>query len=262
MGTRTGYPHGAFSFVDVMTTDVEGARSFYARLFGWSAETMRAGGAEEYTLFSLAGAPVAGAFEQPQEQRDQAIPPNWISYVNVDDAYKTTELAREAGGTIMVEPRDVVDAGRMSAILDPQGAGFCIWEPRSHFGAGIVNEPGALTWNELRSPDPHSVIGFYEQLFGWNHQEIDMGNGLAYITVKVGDRSNGGMIPSQVMGSDVPSHWGVYFAVEDTDSTVEKAQELGARLLAPPMDVPKGRFASLADPQGAAFSIFSGQLDP
>ena len=262
MGKRTGYPHGTFSFADVMTTDVDGAKSFYSEFFGWSAQTTRAGTAEEYTLFSMDGAPVAGTFVQPPEQRDQGIPPNWVSYINVDDVDETSRLAREAGGSVVVEPRDVADAGRMSAILDTHGAGFCIWEPRKHFGAGIVNEPGAMSWNELRSPDPKSVQNFYTLLFGWSYQETDMGGGLAYVGVNVGGKLNGGMIPSQVMGPDVPPHWGVYFAVEDTDEAVERAQGIGAKVLAPPMDVPMGSFASLADPQGAAFSILAGQLDP
>jgi predicted enzyme related to lactoylglutathione lyase len=259
MGKRTEYPHGTFSFADVMATDVEGATSFYTEFFGWSAHTLRPGEETEYTLFSKEGAPVAGTFVQPPEAGG---PPNWVSYVNVDDADKTAALAREAGGSVVIEPRDVEDAGRMAVILDPQGAGLCAWQPREHFGAGIVNEPGALAWNELRSPDPTAVLRFYEQLFGWSFQETDMGSGLAYITVKVGDKSNGGMIPSQVLGADMPPHWGVYFGVEDTDKDVERAGELGAKVLAPPMDVPMGRFASLMDPQGAAFSIFSGKLDP
>jgi predicted enzyme related to lactoylglutathione lyase len=262
MGKRTEYPHGFFSFADVMTTDVEGAKSFYTAFFGWSAQTQRAGQETEYTLFLKEGAPVAGTFEQPPESRERGMPPSWVSYVNVDDADKAAELARDGGGTVVVGPQDVVDAGRMAAFLDPQGAGLCAWQPRNHFGAGIVNEPGAMTWNELRSPDPRSVTGFYERIFGWSYEETDMGRGLAYITVKVGDESNGGMIPSQVMGPDVPPHWGVYFAVEDTDKAVERAEGLGAKVLAPPMDVPMGRFASFMDPQGAAFSIFSGKLDP
>lgn len=137
---------------------------------------------------------------QPPEQRDQGIPPNWVSYINVDDVDETSRLAREAGGSVVVEPRDVAGAGRMSAILDTHGAGFCIWEPRKHFGAGIVNEPGAMSWNELRSPDPKSVQNFYTQLFGWSYQETDMGGGLAYVGVNVGGKLNGGMILSQVMG--------------------------------------------------------------
>jgi predicted enzyme related to lactoylglutathione lyase len=262
MGKRTQYPSGTFSFVDAMTTDVEGAKSFYTRFFDWSAETMRAGEESEYTLFSKDGAPVAGTFELREEQRAQGIPPNWVSYINVDDVDKMTERAREAGGTIRVEPYDIADAGRMSVVSDPPGAAFCMWEPRAHFGAGIVNEPGAFSWNELRTPDPSAVRGFYEDLFGWTYRESDMGNGFTYTTIINGGKSNGGMIPSQIIGTDIPPHWGVTFAVEDTDNAVELAEGLGAKVLMPPMDVPTGRIAALMDPQGAAFSLFSGTLDP
>jgi predicted enzyme related to lactoylglutathione lyase len=132
VGKRTEYPHGTFSFADVMTTDVDGAKSFYSEFFGWSAQTTRAGTAEEYTLFSMDGAPVAGTFEQPPEQRDRGIPSNWVSYITVDDVDETSRFAREAGGIVVVEPKDVADAGRMAAILDTHCAGFCIWEPRKH----------------------------------------------------------------------------------------------------------------------------------
>jgi uncharacterized protein len=262
MGKRTEYPHGTFSFADVMTSDVEGAKSFYTEFFGWSAETLRAGEDSEYTLFSKDGAPVAGTFALRPEQREQGIPPNWVSYINVDDVDKTTELAREAGGMILVEPNEIADAGRMSVVGDPQGAAVCLWEPRGHFGAGIVNEPGALSWNELRSPDPSAVKDFYANVLGWTYQETDMGGGLTYTSIRVGEKSNGGMIPSAVLGGDMPPHWGVYFAVENTDDEVKRAESLGGKVLAPPMDVPMGRFAPLVDPQGAAFSIFSGTLDP
>jgi uncharacterized protein len=263
MGKRTHYRHGTFSWVDLMTTDVEGAKAFYAGLFGWTEET-RPGdeAAGDYTMFSLDGALVAGAFEQRSDQREQGIPPNWLSYVAVDDVDKSTAVAMDAGGTVLAEPFDVVDAGRMSVIEDPQGAVFAMWEARRHTGAAVVNEPGALSWNELRAQDPNGALPFYEQLFGWTSQKNDMGGGLDYVTVKVGDKSNGGMIPSQIFGSDIPQHWGVYFAVEDTDKAVAKAEELGAKLLAPPTDVPMGSFAALMDPQGAAFSILSGKLDP
>jgi uncharacterized protein len=262
MGKRTSYPNGTFSFADVMTTDVEGAKSFYTQFFDWGAHTLREGTDSEFTLFHKEGAPVAGTFDLPQDQRDQGVPPNWVSYVNVDDVDKATERARDSGATIVVEPYDVADAGRLSVFLDPQGAALCLWEPRAHFGAGVVNEPGALSWNELRSPDPEGIKGFYTDLFGWTYVGTDMGNGLEYTGIRIGDKSNGGIIPSQVIGSDIPPHWGVYFGVEDTDKAVERAEGLGAKVLAPPMDVPMGRFAPLLDPQGAAFSVFAGNFDP
>jgi uncharacterized protein len=263
MGKRTEYPHGAFSWVDLMTTDLESAKSFYSGLFDWSHETRLAqGDAGEYMMFSLEGAYVAGAFALTPDQLEAGVPPNWFSYVNVDDVDGATTVAREAGGTVRREPFDVIDAGRMSVIEDPQGAVLGMWEPKRHTGAQVVNEPGALTWNELRSPDPSGVMPFYERLFGWSFLDADMGGGLAYTSVRLGDRSNGGMIPSRVFGGDTPAHWAAYFAVENTDKSVAKVEELGGKVIAPPMDVPMGRFAAFLDPQGAACSIFSGQLDP
>ena len=262
MGKRTKYDPGTFSFVDLTTTDIEGAKSFYSDLFGWTHETSPAGETGEYTMFSKDGLPVAGGFQQSPEMTEQGAPPAWLSYVTVENVDKAATNAQALGANVISAPFDVLDAGRMAVIMDPQGAVFAVWEPRKHPGAGLVNEPGSLTWNELRSPDPKAALPFYEQLFGWSAEESDMGGGMTYVTHKVGDRVNGGMIPTQIFGEGVPPHWGVYFTVEDTDKATARVQELGGKLLAPPMDVPMGRFAALTDPQGAYFSIFSGNLDP
>jgi len=88
----------------------------------------------------LNGQPVAGL--GPQMNPD--APAAWTTYVSVDDADKSAELASDAGGRVLLEPFDVLTVGRMAIILDPVGAAIAMWQPRDHIGAGLVNEPGAL----------------------------------------------------------------------------------------------------------------------
>ena len=142
MGKRTDYPAGTFSWVDLATTDPDGAKSFYGALFGWDAEDMAAGGAGTYTRLRLGGDDVAGLYRQGDDQRDAGIPPNWLSYVTVDDVTETTGRARELGATVVGEPLEVMDVGRMAVIQDATGATVALWEPRRHIGAGRVNDTG------------------------------------------------------------------------------------------------------------------------
>jgi hypothetical protein len=150
----------------------------------------------------------------------------------------------------------------MAAILDTHGAGFCIWEPRKHFGAGIVNEPGAMSWNELCSPDPKSVQDFYTRLLGWTYQETDMGGGLAYVGVNVGGKLNGGMIPSQVMGPDVPSHWGRLLRSRGHGRGGGKSPGDRSKGAGAAHGRSQGQLRFARGSPGAAFSILAGQLDP
>jgi predicted enzyme related to lactoylglutathione lyase len=257
MGTRTEYAPGTFSWADLATTDVEGAKSFYGQLFDWNAEETPGGELGTYTMFLRNGRSVAACYEQ----RDPGVPPFWMSYVTVDDLDGACNTAQELGARVLQEPFDAMGAGRMAVISDPQGAVFALWLPKTSIGAEVVNEPGTLTWNELRTSDTDAAVRFYQALFGWNAQGIDMGPAGTYTTIKVGDRSNGGILPILEQMGPVSPHWGVYFGVEDCDRAVARVQELGGRLASPPMDVPAGRFAVVMDPQGAAFSLFSGEFD-
>jgi predicted enzyme related to lactoylglutathione lyase len=261
MGERSSYAPGTFSWVDLSTTDLEGATSFYEGLFGWQHNDAPVGEEQVYRMFHLDGKDVAAASVQREEERSQGIPPHWNCYVTVTSADESAAKAAELGGTVFLEPFDVMDVGRMAVIADPTGAVLAVWEPRRHIGARIVNEPGALCWNELATNDVAAAKKFYEGLFGWSTE--DMGDG-AYTMVRVGDRTNGGIRPMGEMESGMPPNWLAYFAVPDSDESAAKAGELGGNAIVPPMDVPVGessRIAVIADPQRAVFGIFSGPLD-
>ncbi|HEY5199191.1 MAG TPA: VOC family protein [Solirubrobacteraceae bacterium] len=257
MPERTQYTPGTFSWADLATTDPVAAKAFYGELFGWVAEDMPVGDGVFYSMMRLDGKDVAGISPQPQAQREAGVPPLWNSYVTVESADASAARAAELGATVHAGPFDVMDSGRMAVIADPQGAYFMVWEKRGHFGAGLVNAPGALCWNELASPDPQASADFYAALFGWEISPMD-GMPMAYFVIKNGDRSNGGITE---LPPGVPTHWLVYLATEEIDAAIAKAEELGATKLSGPHDIGIAKFAVIADPQGAAFALYAGQLD-
>jgi predicted enzyme related to lactoylglutathione lyase len=156
---------------------------------------------------------------------------------------------------------DVMDLGRMAAFVDPTGAFFGVWQPRSFAGAGIVNEPGALSWNELNTRDPETAKEFYRSVFGWDARPFQMEGGDYTTLHRAGeDRSIGGMLDMRGrVPEDVPPRWMTYFAVDDADATAERAKELGGSVTLGPTDIPDvGRFAILTDPHGAHFAVIRG----
>jgi uncharacterized protein len=257
MGERTEHAPGTFSWTDLATTDTDGAKAFYGGLFGWTAEDMPSGEGGVYSMMSRDSKQVCAITSQQQGQIDAGVPPLWNSYITVESADATAARAGELGASVHAGPFDVVGAGRMAVIADPQGAFFMIWEPRANFGAQLVNEPGALCWNELASPDPQAAADFYAALFGWEVTPME-GMPMAYFVIKNGERSNGGITE---LPPGVPTHWLVYFATEEIDSGVAKAEQLGATKLSGPHDIGIAKFAVIADPQGATFALYAGQLD-
>jgi predicted enzyme related to lactoylglutathione lyase len=255
MPERTEYAAGTPSWTDLATPDPDASQKFYGTLFGWQFNTEDTGDPEmPYIMVMQGGKPVAGMMKLSAEMAAGGMPPVWSTYITVADVEAATKKAEGLGATVLSGPMDVMTAGRMSVLSDPQGAVFCIWEAKDSIGAEIVNEPVSMTWNELISPDIEGSKKFYRGLFGWNPQSMAMGDGPEYTMWQLGENGVGGAMPPPMEG--MPPFWGVYFSVADTDATVAKAKELGATVLAEPMDLPDvGRMAALADPQGAVFSI-------
>lgn len=252
----TKYPAGTFSWVDLATTDAAGAKQFYTELMGWTVFDIPMGPDSFYTMLQLEGRDVAGLSQMSAEQQAQGMPAMWNSYVTVENADESAEKAAALGGTVLAPPFDVFDSGRMAVVQDPTGAVFSVWQAKSHIGAKLVNIPGTLTWNELATKDAAQAKAFYSQLFGWEMQAQDMGNGMEYTTFMNKGRANGGMMQMTEEWGDIPPHWMVYFAVADCDASVEKATSLGATVMMPPQDIPEvGRFSVIQDPQGAALTL-------
>lgn len=246
----SSYPAGTPSWVDHAARDLSASNAFYSALFGWSAEDQ---GEEmgHYTIFTKDGKTVAGNMTAMGEGQPSA----WVSYISVEDADDTTDRAKKAGAVVYAGPMDVAEIGRMAIFADPSGAVIGIWQPKTFAGAELANEPGSFVWNELNTRDLPAAKAFYQEVFGWAANDMDMG-GMTYTEWKLGDKPVAGMqAMPEMVPAEVPSHWLVYFSVDDTDATVAKANAAGAATLFPPTDIPPGRFSVLADPEGAAFAV-------
>jgi predicted enzyme related to lactoylglutathione lyase len=259
MGERTRYDPGTFCWVGLATSDVAAARAFYGSLFGWEVEDIDAGVAGVYTMLRYGGKEVAILYRQQPEARAAGAPPHWTSYISVEDADAAVARAQElGGGAVFRAPFDVLDAGRVAAIGDPTGAVVSLWQPRSRIGAEVVNATRALCWNELATSDVERSKSFFGQLLGWEYETDERG----YVWVRNAGRLNGGMREWTEQERQAPPAWLPYFTVESADDAARQAAALGGRGLMPTADSPRGRYAVIADPQGAAFAVFEGETDP
>lgn len=247
------YEPGVFCWVDLMARDMEAAKRWYSQLFGWEMtptdENM------SYSNAMQGGEMVAGIGGMPDEMQKQGVPAVWSSYAYTDDCAKLEAAAREHGAKIIAPTMQVGEYGSMAVFMDPGGATVGLWQPGTHRGAGIVNKPNSLCWNELVTRDAAGSKAFYAKVFGWTYDAMPMED-FEYAVIKVGERPNGGIMPMVgPMWEGIPPHWMVYFAVANTDAMARKCEQLGGKIMVPPTDMQVGRFSVLSDPQGAVFTV-------
>ena len=254
MVTRdTAWANGTPCWVDLGVPDIAKASAFYAALFGWEAQPgpPEAGG---YTVCRKDGRQVAGI---GPNMGPAGSPSAWTTYLAADDAAETAAKIKTAGGQIVMGPMDVMDQGRMAIAADPAGATFGLWQARAHTGVQLANEPGSLSWNENLSRDLDRNKSFYHEVFGYEYGDIGDA-GFRYSTLKIDGTEVGGIGElDSGFPAEVPAHWSVYFAVEDTDAAVASVDALGGATLRPAWDTPYGRMAMVADNHGASFSLIS-----
>jgi predicted enzyme related to lactoylglutathione lyase len=257
----TSYEPGAPSWTELSTTDEQGALSFYGALFGWEDDPQEMGPNWYYHMQKLNGQYACSIYQQGEEERSQNVPPHWNIYFTVKDADETVAAVGQNGGQAVFGPMDVFEAGRMAMCQDPQGAFFAVWQPKQHIGAGIKAETGAMFWNELLTTDRAAAVDFYTSVLGMERGEVMQPH--EYAMLQAGGETVAGVMQITPEMGEFPPHWSVYFGVDDADATAEQAKSLGANVYVPPTDIvpfegqpPIGRFAALADPQGASFSIF------
>ena len=240
MTEMRSYPPGYFCWVELATGDWKAAKKFYGSLFGWTTEEMPMGDQPPYVMLKSKGKSVGALYENKKAK------PAWLSYVAVSSADETAKKAKKLGGTILSEPFDVMTAGRMANLQDPEGSKFAIWQANQHKGAELINEPNAMCWNELYATDLAKEGKFYSGLFGWKLKTTP-----EYTEIHVGQTAIAGMLRMEPMKG-----WFPYFCVTDCDAAVKKATASGAKIHVEPKDIPKvGRFSFLADPQGATFAV-------
>ena len=280
MFERDGYPPSVPCWVDTAQPDPVAATEFYGALFGWEFEDrMPAGAGGHYFVAKLRGRDVAAVGSRPQETDSTPV---WNTYIWVESADDAAAEAKDAGGTVLVEPFDVLDAGRMAVLADPSGAVFSVWQANEHKGAQLVNEAGTWNWSDLNTRDLDGSKAFYGALFGWEAQSVKVGEfdgtmwrlpgyaevlealepGLRLRQAEHGapvgfEDAIGWMIPmtSGQSAEDAPPYWSVTFAVDGTDAIADQAAQLGGTIIVAPFDAGPVRVAVLSDPQGAIFSV-------
>jgi predicted enzyme related to lactoylglutathione lyase len=272
MPERDGYIPGVPCWIDTSQPEPEAALAFYRGLFGWEFEDMMPEGSDgRYFVGRIRGGDVAAVGSIPAGAPQRAT---WNTYIWVDSADDTARKARDAGGTVLMEPFDVLDAGRMAVIADPDRAAFCAWQPKNHRGAQVVNEHGSLNFNNLATHDADAAKAFYGAVFGW--QTLTLPSGVFWTLPGYGDhleeRTPGLRQQMAQMGapdgfidvvavlnpiadgdSSTPAAWNVTFAVDDARAAVDTARSLGGEIVSGPVDAPWTRFAVIRDPQGATF---------
>jgi uncharacterized protein len=295
MPERDGYIPGVPCWVDTSQPDPEAAVEFYSGLFGWELEDLMPPGSDgryfiarhtatSSSIFDLSGALLSGDVAAVRSI-PAAAPPTamWNTYFWVDSADEAASKVRDAGGAVMVEPFDFMDACRMGVFTDREGAAFGVWEAREHKGTRLVNDPGAPVFNNLNTRHVEGARSFYGSVFGWETGAIG-GGAEGWTLPGYGDwleREHHPDLRKQMAGAgapegfedivasivpiaddqpDTPALWSVTFATDDADAIAARATELGGEVIVPPFDAPWStpaytiRVTVIRDPQGATFS--------
>ncbi|MGA9372464.1 MAG: VOC family protein [Solirubrobacterales bacterium] len=262
MSERTDYADGEFCWVDLSTTDVDGATQFYGGLLGVEVQSAP-GDPEEsggYGFFTKDGKMVAGVGPTQSGEQYSA----WSSYIRVADADAAAEKVKAADGSVFFGPADLPnESGRVAMLQDPAGAFIGIVQQGRHAGAEIVNEPGTWTWNNLLTRDVEGAKSFYGEVFGWDAARGEGMPDYVWSWQAEGQRWPEGLGGLMRMGTempaDAPDHWQVYFVVEDLDRAFERTRDGGGQVLFGPQEVPLGRIGVIFDPQQAVVSLIEAR---
>jgi uncharacterized protein len=245
MSTRVQTAVGRFVWHDHMSADPAKARDFYSKLLGWEVEVWKPG-EMDYPMITVNGE-THGGFGPAQG----GAPSHWLGHVLVESADEAAQRAQDAGGTVLAEPMDIPEVGRMVVIRDPQGAVFSAFTP--------VGEPppsqGVFLWDEVLTTDPEAAKEFYGKVVGWTAEDMDMGD-IVYTIFSSGETQRAGCtrLPAD---AEWPPYWQTHLASTDVDRDASKAEELGATKLMGPTDIPTvGRVAVFTDPTGAPFGLY------
>jgi hypothetical protein len=245
--------NGRFVWRELMTTDVEAAKSFYGEVFGWKCKASEMPNMTYYLFETATGKQVAGMMKVPMP----GIPPHWLGYVSVDDVDAAAERAKAAGGKVFMEPTDIPKVGRFAVVADAQGAATAPFKsehpepgPQGMFGAG------EFCWDSINTTDMNAAIAFYTKVYGWKSSSagpsmttFGVGDGMENQVASVGDAPPG-----------VPSHWMTYVVVDELGAARERVKRSGGAVLMEAIPVPGiGTFAVVQDPQKATICLFEGE---
>ena len=252
MATRnTPFAPGTPCWVDLMSSDLAKTKEFYSTLLGWTFDEATSEYGNYVTCLSD-GHKVAGMMANP----GTGAPDGWSTYICTQDAAASVEAAARAGAKVLMPAMEVPEKGVMALMSDPADAVFGVWQPSGHTGFEKYNDANSVSWDELHSKEFQATKDFYGAVFGYDYQVMSDTDDFRYVTGQVDGQDVLGMIDaSGYLPPEVPSHWAVYFSVDDVDAACAKAVELGGSVIRPAEDTPFGRIADLRDATGANFKL-------
>jgi predicted enzyme related to lactoylglutathione lyase len=238
---------GSFLWHDLMTTDPGAAGDFYPKVLGWKSEPMEG---SDYKLWTSSKGMSGGTSQLDSEAQK---PPHWLAYVGTPDIDATIDKAKELGGSLVKDIKEVPSVGKYAVLADPQGAVFAVYSPES---ADSTDTGGSFTWHELATSDIDAAWDFYSELFGWSKEgEHDMGPMGIYLLFGQNGKQLGGLYKVPPDRPTAPN-WLSYMSVPSAEEAAEAAKGAGGQVANGPMEVPGGDLiAQLIDPQGAFFAV-------
>jgi hypothetical protein len=237
--------------MDLVTSDVEASVAFYTALFGWSCRDAdpQMGG---YRYFEQDGRAVGGCM---RNEAEWAAGGGWSIFLRSDDVRATADAARQHGGSVLMEPMDVVPNGSFVILRDAGGAVVSAWQPGTEAGFGVLFEAGAPTHFELHTRHFEASVRFYQEVFGWGDHQVEQPD-FRYATYADMSYPRAGIMDATAfLPADAEPQWSVYLGAADVDATIARSVELGAGVVMPAEDTPYGRLAVLTDPTGAVFRL-------
>lgn len=265
MVERSEYKLGVFCWVDVIARDARALQQFYTQLFGWTALPRKIEGGPEYLIFKHKGKSICGLGQMPFMMKVLGMPAMWNSYINVADVNVAVDKACAFGASVMMPAMDVMTAGRMAFLKDPEGASFAVWQKRDHFGAELVSEVGTWGWNELMTRNPAKAEQFYGELFGWTFADVNEDPKKHYRLIQqptADDSMKAGLLPITPEMGNLSASWSVYFIVDELNVTLEKLKALGGKVNVEPFTIEVGEIAVVVDPQGGVFNLIWMSVPP
>jgi predicted enzyme related to lactoylglutathione lyase len=257
-------PAGDFIWYELMTTDADGAKTFYDAVAGFDIGE----GAPEYQgyrMINSGGGFAGGLLPLTAEMQQGGAGPTWLGYLYVPDVDQAVEKIEAAGGKGLMPATDIPNVGRIAMVSDPQGAPIYVMKPIPPAGQENAqsdvfspDKVGRIAWNELNTSDPAAARKFYGEQFGWGTDDfMDMGEMGEYRFIDHHGKRLGALCG--VMPGGHPK-WRYYIRVPSIAAAKVTAEAKGGTVHMGPHQVPTGDWIIIGtDPQGAEFALVGGE---
>ncbi len=244
--TPTGqHQVGKFVWFDLLTEDVQAAKKFYGKLFGWRFAASDQD--PDYLVIYSGDRPIGGI--AAHENKDPKVQESlWMASLSVEDVDLAISTVKARRGKVLDGPFDVKDRGRMAVIRDPEGAVLVLLRATGGDPPDAGTSAGEWMWVDLFTRDGRAANVFYGALAGYKAQTVKTGGDHSYNLLTRNGRAFAGVV--ELRWEEVESNWLPYVRVDDLGETIRRATKLGGILILRHENV-----AVIADPSGGVFGI-------